>query len=66
MTRIQRLEGEIREFTRGELALFREWFQEYDSGEWDRQVEADALGGKFDKMAEKALAEHVAGKTTEL
>lgn len=66
MTRVQRLEQEIRELTAGELAAFREWFQEYDGAEWDRQIEEDALAGKFDKLAEKALADHKAGRTTEI
>lgn len=66
MTRIQRLEREIQELTRGELAAFRKWFQEYDAAEWDKQIEEDALAGKFEELAEKALAEHKAGRTTEI
>jgi len=64
MTRIQRLEQEIKELSPGELAAFRKWFQEYDSSEWDRQIEEDALTGKLDKLAEKALADHKAGRTS--
>lgn len=66
MTRVQMLEQEIKQLTRGELAAFREWFQEYDEAEWDRQIEEDAVAGKFDKLAEKALADHKAGRTTEI
>jgi hypothetical protein len=66
MTRVQRLEQEIRELAADELAAFREWFQEYDAAEWDRQIEEDALAGKFDKLAEKALTDHKAGRTTEI
>ena len=66
MTRIQKLEREIKELTRGELAAFRQWFQEFDAAQWDRQIEEDALAGKFDRLAEKALADHKAGRTKEL
>jgi hypothetical protein len=66
MTRVQILEQEIKRLTREELVAFREWFQEYDEAEWDRQIEEDALAGKFDKLVEKALADHKAGRTTEI
>ncbi len=66
MTRVQMLEQEVKQLTSDELAAFREWFQEYDAAEWDRQIEEDALAGKFDKLAEKALADHKAGRTTEI
>lgn len=66
MTKVQRLEEEIRELTPGELAAFRKWFQEYDAAEWDKQIEEDALAGKFDNLAQKALADHKAGSTGEI
>ena len=66
MTRIQKLEREIKELTRSELAAFRQWFQEFDAAQWDRQIEEDVLAGKFDRLAEKALADHKAGRTKEL
>ena len=65
MTRLEELEQEIRKLTRAELADLREWFREYDSDEWDRQIEEDARGGNLDKLARKALAAHKAGKTRE-
>ena len=30
---------------------------------WDRQIEADIKAGRLDRLAEKALADHRAGKT---
>ncbi len=66
MTKVQRLEREIEELTRDELAAFRKWFQEYDSAAWDGQIGQDVAAGKFDKLAEKALADHKAGKTKEI
>jgi hypothetical protein len=66
MTRVLTLKREIKELTRSELAALRKWFQEYDSAAWDKQIEEDALSGKFDKLAEKALADHNAGRTKEI
>ena len=66
MTRVQKLEREIKDLTPNELATFRQWFQEYDAAEWDKQIEEDALAGKFDRLAEKALSDHKAGRSKEL
>ncbi len=66
MKRVQKLEQEIKELSAIELAAFRKWFQEYDAVESDSQIEEDALAGKFDKLAEKALAEHKAGRKSEI
>jgi hypothetical protein len=49
-----------------ELAQFRAWFLEYDWAASDRPLERDAQAGKLDDLAEKALQDHAAGKTTRL
>ncbi len=66
MTKAEKLEREVRKLNRTELAAFRGWFCEYDSDEWDRQIEEDIRTGKLDKLAEQALAAHKAGQTKEL
>lgn len=66
MTRIEKLEREIQELSRDELAALREWFRAYDSVEWDRQIEEDARAGRLDRLAEEALEAHKAGRTKEL
>lgn len=66
MTRIQKLEQEIRRLAPSELVAFRKWFEDYDSDQWDSQIEEDALTGKLDRLAQKALADHKAGKTNEI
>ena len=66
MTKVEKLEREVRELDRAELAAFREWFRKYDSNEWDQQIEVDARAGRLDKLAEEALAAHKAGKSKEL
>ena len=66
MTRVEKIEQDIRKLDRKELLAFRRWFREYDSDEWDRQIEEDVRAGKLDKLAEEALAEHRAGKSKEI
>jgi hypothetical protein len=64
--KIEELEREVRKLGRAELADFREWFYEYDSDEWDRQIEEDAAAGRLDRLAREAIAAHRAGETREL
>jgi hypothetical protein len=66
MTKVEKIEQDIRKLDRKELLAFRKWFREYDSDEWDRQIEEDVRAGKLDKLAEEALAEHRAGKSKEI
>jgi hypothetical protein len=66
MTRVQRLAQEIEELTSEELSAFRRWFLEYDAAAWDEQIEQDVAGGRLDKLAEKTLADHKAGRTKEM
>jgi hypothetical protein len=66
MTKVEKIEQDVRKLSRDELLAFRKWFREYDSDEWDRQIEDDVRAGKLDKVAEEALAAHRAGKSKEL
>ena len=66
MTRVKRLEQEVKKLGHAELAAFRAWFRRYDADEWDRQIKEDVRTGRLDKLAEEALAEHKAGRTKEL
>jgi hypothetical protein len=66
MTKVEKIEQDIRKLNRKELLAFRRWFREYNSDEWDRQIEEDVRAGKLDKLAEEALAELRAGKSKEI
>jgi hypothetical protein len=66
MTRIEKIEQEIRALTSEEMSALRAWFLAYDGELWDGQIEADAAAGKLDAPAEAALAEHRLGKTKTL
>jgi hypothetical protein len=60
------IETQVKELSAEELTRFRAWFAEFDGEFWDRQFEADATAGKLDALAEAALRDHQAGKSTQL
>ena len=66
MDRVEQLEQQVAELDPSELRAFREWFARYDAEVWDRQIESDVESGKLAKIAERALRDHEAGRTTEL
>ena len=66
MGKVERIEQDIQGLSPGELARFRAWFLEYDWEAWDRQLERDVQAGRLDDLADKALRDHTAGKTTPL
>ncbi len=66
MSKLERIEGEVKELSPGELADFRRWFAEFDAELWDRQIERDVASGKLDTLAETGLLQHSAGSSKEL
>lgn len=66
MSKVENIEQEVRDLTPSELAVFRQWFLEFDAKVWDRQIEEDIREGKLDKITDEALAFHRAGKSKEL
>ena len=66
MTKLEALEVEIKKLAPEELAQRREWLLEHEADEWDREIERDASSGKLDKLFEKSLADHRAGKSREI
>lgn len=66
MSRLEQLEQQIAELDASELKALRAWFERYDSEIWDRQIESDAKSGKLSRLAERALRDHRAGRSTEL
>ena len=66
MTKIEKLERDVRALSLKELARFREWFAEFDAAAWDRQLDEDVRAGKLDATADAALADHRAGRSRKL
>ena len=66
MSKVESIEQQIQALSAEELAQLRAWFLEFDWALWDRQLERDVAAGKLNALAEKALRDHAAGKTTPL
>jgi len=66
MTKVERLESEIRSLSAKELTNFREWFAAFDAAEWDRQIDEDAKAGKLDAVADAAIADYRLGRSRKL
>ena len=65
MSKLEAIEKKVSGLSAEELAKFRRWFAEFDAAAWDRQIERDVKVGKLDALADEALREHAAGKSTE-
>jgi hypothetical protein len=66
MSQVERIEEEVQNLSPDELKAFRDWFARFDAAEWDKQIEADAGNGKLRSLAERALLDHEAGRSTVL
>jgi hypothetical protein len=66
MTKVHALEQEIERLSPEELAELRVWLFEREAEDWDREIERDAASGKLDKLFEKSIADHSAGKSREI
>ena len=66
MEKVEKIECEVKTLSPEQLMSFRQWFAAFDAEAWDRQFEADVKAGKLDALAERALRNHAAGKSTKL
>jgi hypothetical protein len=66
MTKIEDITKAVAKLPPKELAKFRAWFEEFDAARFDAKIEKAAKGGGLDKIAEKALSDHRAGRTRQL
>jgi hypothetical protein len=66
MTTVTQITGAVKRLPEKDLARFRKWFAEYDAAVWDRQLKQDAAAGRLDALADEALRDYHAGRTTEL
>ena len=63
---VQDIETAVARLSKEELTQFSQWFEEYVADEWDRQIEADILAGRFDAAGKRAKADYEAGRCTPL
>ena len=66
MSTVEDITAAIAELPAEQVAQIRAWLAERAEAEWDAQIEQDERGGRLDVLAERALAEHRAGRTRPL
>jgi hypothetical protein len=64
MSRVENIEGQVKSLSLEELKAFRDWFASFDAEAWDLQIEADVKNGKLGSLAERALRDHQAGRSS--
>lgn len=66
MSNVEQVECQVKGLNAEELRAFRNWFAQFDSEVWDRQIEEDSKNGALSSLADRALADHAAGRSTTL
>ena len=66
MSRVERIEGQVKSLSLEELKAFRDWFARFDAQLWDQQIESNAGDGKLLSLAQRALKDHESGRSTTL
>ena len=66
MTKLESITKAITELSDAERAELRLFLDELEADLWDAQIERDAVAGKLDKLAERALENYKAGRVKDL
>ncbi len=64
MTKVQLLREEIEKLDHDEFAELRDWINERDWEQWDREIEEDSKSGALEEFMEAARQAHREGKST--
>ena len=63
---IDELQSTVAHLPKRDLDQFVHWLESFLASEWDRQIEDDILAGRWDREADRAVADFESGKFTEL
>ena len=66
MSTLAKIEKEINQLSPDEFQHLADWIAEQRELRWDRQIGADGEAGKLDKLAQQALADHRAGRSSKI
>ena len=61
MNKLKKIETIVTTLSKTDLAVFREWFSEFDAKIWDEQFEEDVISGKLNTLGEAAIQQFKAG-----
>jgi len=66
MATVKELEKEITNLSPEEYKELRDWLEEYESEQWDKQFEDDVTSGNLDVLAKEAIQEYKSGNCSDL
>jgi hypothetical protein len=66
MNTITEIKNAVCALSEDELPTFSSWFEAYEDGRWDRQIERDQESGPLRDLMEKACAYFEAGRCRRL
>lgn len=66
MSSVEDIEKAIEMLPPAELAAFRSWFEAFDAATFDRKIAQDAVSGRLDDLADRALESNRQGLAREL
>ena len=66
MSTVEAITDAIAQLPPTQVAQVRAWLVEYEERLWDEQIAQDEREGRLDALAERAIAEHQAGRTRPL
>lgn len=66
MANVKELERAILNLSPEDYKELRDWFEEYESEQWDKQFEDDVTSGKLDALAKEAIQEYKSGNCSDL
>jgi len=64
MSTVQEIERAIEQLPREEAFLLADWISSRISKEWDQEIEEDIKAGRLDQLAQEAVSEYRAGRTS--
>lgn len=64
MSTVQEIERAIEQLPREEAFRLADWISSRISKEWDQEIEEDIKAGRLDHIAQEAVAEFRAGRTS--
>ena len=64
MSKVESIQEQIQALSPDELAELRYWFLDRDWADWDVQLDEDIRAGRLDALAESAIQDHAAGRTS--
>ncbi|MBL1209799.1 hypothetical protein [Geminocystis sp. GBBB08] len=66
MSKLQLIQAEIETLTSDDFTYLKNWINELDAQQWEKQIEQDSNDGKLDFLIEEALLEKSKNQLQEL